>query len=61
MEPPFPDDPFTWPMARALGIRRSDLDDAVLDGRVVKLLHGVYVRDDYVSDAADARPEQRGS
>ena len=48
MEPPFPDEPFTWPMARALGIRRSDLDDAVLDGRVVTLLHGVHVRDDYV-------------
>jgi hypothetical protein len=40
----FPDHPFTWPTARALGCRRSDLDEAVADGRLVRLLHGVYVR-----------------
>jgi len=47
MEPDFPHDPFTWPTARALGIRRTALDEAVLDGRIVKLLHGVFVRDGF--------------
>lgn len=34
--------PFTWPMARDLGIHRSELDRAVADGSVVRLLTGVY-------------------
>ena len=40
----FPDHPFTWPTARSLGLLRSDLDEAVADGRLVRLLHGVYAR-----------------
>jgi len=47
METPFPDEPFTWPMARALGIRRVELDDAVLDGRLVTVLRGVHVREGF--------------
>ncbi len=39
-----PAHPFTWPTARSLGVRRSDLDEAVADGRVVRLLRGVYAR-----------------
>lgn len=40
--PQLPDSPFTWPQARAAGVRRSQLDAAVADGRVVRVLHGVY-------------------
>ena len=40
----FPDHPFTWPTVRTLGYRRSDLDEAVADGRLVRLLRGVYAR-----------------
>lgn len=38
----FPTSPFTWPMARTRGINRQDLDEAVADGRLVKVLLGVY-------------------
>lgn len=47
MEPTFPDRPFTWPTARALGISRGELDRAVADGRLVKPLHGVFVPEDH--------------
>ncbi len=39
----FPDHPFTWPMARDLGISRGELDEAVAEGAIVKLLRDVYV------------------
>ena len=43
MQPAFPPSPFTWPQARAVGISRRRLDDAV-DLRVVRrVLRGVYV------------------
>lgn len=45
----FPDDPFTWPMARDVGLRRSDLEEALNDGRLVKLLRGVYASADFES------------
>lgn len=38
----FPESPFTWPQARAVGVRRSQLDAAVADGSVVRVLHGAY-------------------
>jgi len=37
-----PGHPFTWQQARALGLHRSQLDEAVADGRLVRLFHGVY-------------------
>lgn len=37
-----PESPFTWPQARAAGVRRSELDSAVADGTVVRVLHGAY-------------------
>lgn len=38
----FPDRPFTLRQARALGIGQAHLDQAVADGELVRLLHGVY-------------------
>ncbi len=43
----FPDSPFTWPTARARGITRSQLDEAVDDGRIVRALRGVYVDESF--------------
>lgn len=37
-----PSTPFTWRGALSLGLQRSQLEEAVADGRVVKLMHGVY-------------------
>jgi hypothetical protein len=42
----FPDSPFTWPQARALGVTRRQLDAAVSERRVTRLLLGVYARSD---------------
>lgn len=47
MKPPeFPADPFTWPMARDLGIPRHRLDDAVRNRQVLRLFVGAYLRAD---------------
>lgn len=48
----FPDSPFTWPAARAAGIRRSELDAAVADGTVTRLLRGVYASADVSVDTS---------
>lgn len=37
-----PSHPFTWQQARALDLSRSQLDEAVVDGRLLRLFHGVY-------------------
>ncbi len=37
-----PGHPFTWKQARQLGLERSQLDEAVAVGRLVRLFHGVY-------------------
>ncbi len=42
----FPDVPFTWPQARALGISRAYVDDAVRNRLIVRPLRGVYLRAD---------------
>ncbi|GAB3199980.1 hypothetical protein GCM10027062_18120 [Nocardioides hungaricus] len=41
--PDFPPSPFTWTQARAAGISRRRLDDAVEFRLVRRVLHGVYV------------------
>lgn len=46
--PSFPEDPFTGPMARELGITRRHLDAGVRQQDVLRLLHGVYLRKDVV-------------
>lgn len=47
MQPCFPDRPFTWPDARALGISRSQLNEALAEGVIVRVMLGVYARDDF--------------
>jgi hypothetical protein len=42
----FPDAPFTWPMARHLGISRDFLDRAVRNREVIRLFRGAYLRAD---------------
>jgi hypothetical protein len=44
--PRFPDVPFTWPHAQALGITRRSLDEAVRCRTVRRVTRGVYVRGD---------------
>jgi len=44
--PDFPDTPFTWAAARTRGITRRQLDAAVRQREVTRLLQGVYVRSD---------------
>lgn len=46
---PFPDVPFTWPQARALGISRRRLDEAIRCREVRRVLRGVFV----AADVAD--------
>jgi hypothetical protein len=50
--PSLPDSPFTWPTAHAAGLRRSQLDAALAEGSVVRLLHGVYASADVAVDTA---------
>lgn len=45
----FPPSPFTWPTARDHGISQDEIERAVSDGRLVRVLRGVY---------ADARLDQ---
>ncbi len=52
--PSFPDRPFTWPQARALGITRRRLDEAVRCRSVRRVTRGVYIRAD-VPDTIDLR------
>ena len=40
--PLFPASPFTWPTARDHGVCRRELEEALADGRLVRLLLGVY-------------------
>jgi hypothetical protein len=40
--PQLPDRPFTWNMAADLGFTRRRLDRLIAEGRVVRVLHGVY-------------------
>ena len=46
MSPEYPRSPFTWPEARAAGISRRLLDDAVECRALRRVLHGVYVEAD---------------
>ena len=43
MSPDFPSSPFTWPDARAAGISRRQLDEAVACHQLRRPLRGVYV------------------
>lgn len=52
--PVFPEDPFTWPQAQALGITRRRLDDAVRCRAVRRVTRGVYVRAD-IPDTTEVR------
>jgi hypothetical protein len=46
MSPEYPRSPFTWPEARAAGISRRLLDEAVECRALRRVLHGVYVEAD---------------
>lgn len=52
--PAFPDVPFTWSQAQALGITRRRLDDAVRCRSVRRVTRGVYVRAD-IPDTTEVR------
>lgn len=52
--PSFPDVPFTWSQAQALGIPRRTLDDAVRCRTVRRVTRGVYLRAD-VPDTTEVR------
>jgi hypothetical protein len=52
--PAFPDVPFTWPQAQALGIPRRGLDDAVRCRTVRRVTRGVYLRAD-IPDTTEVR------
>ena len=41
-----PSGPFTWPQALSHGLSRQELEEAVADGRVVRLMKGVYASAD---------------
>jgi hypothetical protein len=43
IEQPFPSAPFTWPMARAAGITRRRLDEAIRCRMLRRVLRGVFV------------------
>jgi very-short-patch-repair endonuclease len=53
-EPQFPPRPFTWSEAKQLGIGRHRLDAAVRNGRLRRVLTGVYVPAD-IPDTNDVR------
>jgi hypothetical protein len=52
--PRFPDVPFTWPQAQALGITRHSLDDAVRCRTLRRVTRGVYLRSD-IPDTTEVR------
>jgi hypothetical protein len=58
-EQPWPDAPFTLADVDALGIGQRALRDAVGDGRVRRVLRGVYVRSD-LPDTVDLRATAAG-